>query len=159
MGVAVYDPKDHVDDLVAWLEEGKTLRAFCRQAGRPSYGTIYAWERSDKALAARIARAREIGRDAIAEEALEIIDDGSRDWLDASAVQRDKARAELRLKLLAKWDPRKWGEKVAVGGDPDGAPIRTLTTVERAHRLQVLLTRVAARQVTADDPEVRELLS
>jgi hypothetical protein len=80
---------------------------------------------ADEALAGRFARAREEGFDAIAEEALEIADDGTNDWktrekesgetyeaLNHEHVQRSKLRVETRLKLLAKWDPKRYGEKI-----------------------------------------------
>ena len=75
----------------------------------------------DTEFAARIAHARELGHDAIAEETLEIIDtfpieavsdSGSR--LDAGHVSWLKNRVEQRMKLLAKWNPKKYGDKVGV---------------------------------------------
>jgi hypothetical protein len=39
--------------------------------------------------------------------------------LNAEHVQRSKLRIETRLKLLAKWNPKKYGERVAVAGDAD----------------------------------------
>ncbi|MNL64497.1 hypothetical protein D3C87_1887180 [compost metagenome] len=69
--------------------------------------------------------ARQLGYDAIAEETLEIADDGRNDWmqkveedeapgwkLNGEHVQRSKLRIDTRLKLLAKWHPKKYGEKV-----------------------------------------------
>jgi hypothetical protein len=82
----------------------------------------------DGAFAERIARARELGADAIAEEVLEIIDDGRNDWMErfdeegnatgrqanGEHIQRSKLRAEMRLKLLAKWSPKKYGDSTKV---------------------------------------------
>lgn len=38
---------------------------------------------------------------------------------DHDVIQRAKLRIDTRLKLLAKWNPKKWGEKVDVtsGGE------------------------------------------
>ena len=66
--------------------------------------------------------AREAGFDEIAEDILAIADDGSRDYVpgergvvvDHDHIQRSKLRAEMRLKLLAKWDPRRYGDRSAV---------------------------------------------
>ena len=75
----------------------------------------------DADFSQRFARARDVGHDAIADEALAIIDtfpvetvsdSGSR--LDAGHVSWLKNRAEMRLKLLAKWNPKKYGDKVGV---------------------------------------------
>jgi len=122
-----------VSDLAAWLSEGKTLREFCRQPGMPNYSTVYDWLKEDEALAQRIAHARDIGADAIAEDILSIVDDARNDWmekfdkdgqgigwaLNGDHVQRSKLRAEMRLKLLAKWNPKKYGDKLDLSGSVD----------------------------------------
>ncbi len=41
-------------------------------------------------------------------------------------VQERKLRIETRLKLLAKWNPRKWGDGLTVRGDKDN-PVQTET--------------------------------
>jgi hypothetical protein len=43
-------------------------------------------------------------------------------------VQRDKLIVDTDLKLLAKWDPRRYGERQLVGSDPDN-PLPTGVTV------------------------------
>jgi hypothetical protein len=80
-----------------------------------------------------------MGFDAIAEEALEIADDGSNDWMErrrkdgsteevvnSEHVQRSKLRIETRLKLLAKWSPKRYGDKQthSSGGDPDAPAVQ-----------------------------------
>lgn len=110
--------------ILADVSDGIPLAEACRKhdVGRT---TIYDKRDSDKEFAERLARARELGEDALAEETLEIADDGSNDWMerrreDGSTdevlnhehVQRSKLRIETRLKLLAVWNPRKFGSKV-----------------------------------------------
>lgn len=91
----------------------------------PAWRTVYDWREADPEFAARFARARDAGFDAIAEEALEIADtpqEGIRIETDADGsktVREDmlghrKLRVETRLKLLAKWSPKKYGERVDV---------------------------------------------
>lgn len=123
-------------EICRQLAEGVPLREICRQDGMPEWRTIYDWMVKDDAavaagggagLSASIARAREIGYDAMAEDCLRIADDASNDWmetehgprLNGEHVQRSKLRIETRLKLLAKWNPKKYGERVAVAGDAD----------------------------------------
>ena len=62
-----------------------------------------------------------MGADAIAEEALELIDTppvltGSEDSpkLDNAHVNWMRNRADLRLKLLAKWFPQRYGDRVGL---------------------------------------------
>jgi hypothetical protein len=105
-------PQSILDELVTWIGEGKTLRAFCRQEGYPSKSTIYSIIEADSVLSGLIARAREEGHDAIAEECLEIADTEK----DANI---GKLRVWTRLQLLAKWNPKKYGDRVALdhGGE------------------------------------------
>ena len=111
-----------VEEVLLWVASGGTLRSYCRQKNKPNWRTIYNWlEKDDGDFIARFAHARDMGADAIAEECLEIIDSppplcGSEGntRLDPAAVQMQKNRVEARLKLLAKWNPKKYGEKVGV---------------------------------------------
>lgn len=108
------------DTICARLAEGEPLRQICRDADMPAWRTVYDWMEEREDFAARIAHARAIGYDAIASECLEIADDMSSDYieteqgstLDREHVQRSKLRIETRLKLLAKWDPKRYGDKV-----------------------------------------------
>ena len=121
------------DSIVEWISQGKPLREFCRQPRMPSFGAVYDREKLNPEFKERIARAREIGEEVIAQECLTIADDGSNDWmetfnsegeslgwkLNGEHVQRSKLRVDTRLKLLAKWNPRKYGDRTTLAGDPD----------------------------------------
>ena len=122
-----------IDDLCEWLAEGQTMRAWCRQPGHPLFSTIYARCADDPAVEVRIARARKLGFDAIADEAMAIADEGPRliesefgDRLDPGGVAHQKLRIETRLKLLAKWDPRRYGDRL--GLDATGGVSLTVVT-------------------------------
>ena len=90
-------------------------------------------------LSASIARARDIGYDALAEECLLIADtpqfgqkqvmtdEGTATTIEDMLGHR-KLQIETRLKLLAKFHPTKYGDKTIVAGDPNGAPIKTEET-------------------------------
>ena len=112
-----------IDELVDWIASGQTLRAFCREPGKPAWRTVYDWIEADPELAARIARARDLGADAIAEEALAIADtpmEGVTLTTDEKGTKETrgdmlghrKLQVETRLKLLAKWNPKKYGDKI-----------------------------------------------
>lgn len=106
------------DEICRRLSEGETLRAICRDEGMPPWRSVYDWIAQDEGFAARFARAREVGADAIAEETLDILDAPPErtntehgDKVDSGYVAWQKNRAEQRLKLLAKWFPKKYGDK------------------------------------------------
>lgn len=105
------------------ISDGEPLRVICREEGKPSWRTVYLWREEDPEFAALIARAREIGFDAIAEDALLISNtplEGVKyesGPLGTKEVREDmlghrKLQIETRLKLLAKWSPKKYGERV-----------------------------------------------
>lgn len=118
------------------LSNGEPLRQICRDDGMPSWSTVYNWIDDNPSFAALFACARARGEDSIAAECMEIADDARNDYMDklnaegevvgqqlnAEHVQRSKLRIETRLKLLAKWNPKKYGDRTVLAGDPD-API------------------------------------
>jgi hypothetical protein len=127
------------------LSEGVPLRQICREnAGFPAWRTVYDWMARDDALgsagaglSAFIARARDIGYDAIAEECLQIADtielgqkqvmtdEGSATTVEDMLGHR-KLRIETRLKLLAKFHPTKYGDRIGLHGVEGAAPIATM---------------------------------
>ena len=130
-GISPYPNKEQIkDDLITWISQGKTLREFCRQKGMPQFGALYDWIDEDADFKARIAHARSIGYDAIAEECatladtepLAVFDEAGNKRFDPGSIQWRKMQIETRLKLLAKWSPKKYGERTVVAGDED-APL------------------------------------
>lgn len=114
------------------IATGEPLAAICRDAHMPGVQTVNDWRAVNAEFSGSIAQARLDGFDALAAECLAIAEDGSRDWverkrrdgstyqaLDDEHVQRSKLRIETRLKLLAKWDPKRFGDRVTHAGDPD----------------------------------------
>lgn len=123
-------------EILLMIAEGHTLRSICRMPGMPSRSTFHYYVNcEDERIAAvrfeRLARARALGMDELSEEVLEIVDDRSGDYvdgddgpiLDRENIQRAKLRAETRLKLLAVWEPTRYGARVN-HADADGKPLR-----------------------------------
>lgn len=116
------------------IARGIPLAEIARQPGMPKRQTVHDWMAADEDFAGRFARARDDGADAIAEQTLEIVDQQpERDQLgkiDPGWVAHQKLRAEHRLKLLAKWNPKKYGEKlVQEHTGANGGPIQVASTV------------------------------
>ena len=144
---STYDP-DIAQQMCEQLSEGVPLREICRQDGFPAWRTVYDWMAKDAELAAAIAHARDIGYDALAEDCLRIADtpvlgeeiteeattvvddvddDGNPIEKPAILVKTKKAdmlghrklQIETRLKLLAKFNPKKYGDRVTHAGDDE----------------------------------------
>jgi hypothetical protein len=102
----------------------------------PAWQKIYEWMQKDPNLSGAIARAREVGQDAIAEDILRELNDeperilsegGGR--IDSGYVQLLRTRADIKLKLLAKWNPKRYGDRVELAGDKDN-PLQINAQVE-----------------------------
>lgn len=146
-------------EIIARLSAGEPLAAICRDEHMPAVRTVNDWM-VDQAFSASIAQARAHGFDAIAAECLEIADDGSQDYgrrtrpdgseyeaFDAEHVQRSKLRVETRLKLLAKWDPKRYGDRAVLEHTgKDGGPVQLEGVVGVIEKLTDA-ERVALRQM------------
>lgn len=128
------------DDIIRRLGEGEPLSVICRTEGYPSRSTFHEWRKTDSDLDARYVAAKLAGFDAIADDCLTIADDGTNDYttdkdghevVDRDHIQRSKLRVETRLKLLAKWYPTKYGDKL--GLEHSGSASFSLT-VTRKHK-------------------------
>ena len=129
-------------EIVERLSNAEPLRQICRDEHMPAWQTIYDWMYRDDALGAEgvglskaIARAREIGYDKLAEECLELADTPALfekvvETVDPTgkthvAVTRSddvnarRLQVETRLKLLAKWNPKRYGDRVTMAGDAE----------------------------------------
>ena len=79
--------------------------------------SVYGWIAADAPFAARVAHARDLGFEALAEDILAIADDTKP---ISDHVQLSKMRIDTRLKLLACWDPKRYGAKQSheIGNKP-----------------------------------------
>ena len=119
-----------LNEVCERLERGESLISICSSAHLPSRSALLDWSRADDQIADRIRRARELGEDAIAHDTLRIADGlMPANPGGVSDPQRDKLRVETRLKLLAKFNPKRWGDSTqlrhadADGGKLDTAPL------------------------------------
>ena len=113
-----------VDYILEGLSEGKTLTSLCADPDMPNRSTFIDWVNGDRILSQRFAHARETGYDVIAEECLKIADFSALDTLisektgnpqaDSEWIARSRLRVDTRLKLLAKWYPKKYGDKLDI---------------------------------------------
>lgn len=99
---------DVEEEILKRISDGEPLATICASDPKrfPHPTTWGDWVAADEALAIAYARAREAGFDAIAARGLEIVDNVNED----PASRR--VRSDFRLKLLAKWDPKRYGDKV-----------------------------------------------
>lgn len=104
-----------IESISKRLGSGEPMAQICRDEGMPSYSAVYSWMKTKPEVSEVIARAREEGEDVIASN-LRLIARGI-SAESTNDVQRDKLIIDTDLKLLAKWNPKKYGDKQTVDVD------------------------------------------
>lgn len=115
---------DTVREICDRLSVGEPLSQICRSAGMPDPATVRRWMARDEGFSRAIARAREDGFDWLFAECLRIADtplmgvqvtelgNGETETRYGDMLEHRRLQIEARLKLLAKWDPKRYGERV-----------------------------------------------
>jgi len=126
------------DIICIRLSEGESLRQICTDPYMPDRQTIYSWMLAHPVFLDQYTRAREEQAETLADEIVAIADEDPtmtefRDRngevvdikIDSGYVAYQKQRIEARKWTASKLRPKKYGDRVAVSGVEDGAPITT----------------------------------
>lgn len=110
--------------LCAQLAQGISLRTVCKADDMPCAATVFNWFHTNKDFLEQYARAKEESADAMAEEILDIADDGTNDWMTINrgresievpnneVLQRSRLRVDTRKWIMSKMKPKKYGDKL-----------------------------------------------
>jgi hypothetical protein len=134
-------PSDYTLELAAVICEriadGKSLKSICLSEEMPSKSSVYLWLTAHPEFSDMYARAREDQADTLADEIVDIADDGKRDYITADGVKildhdhisRARLRVDARKWIAAKLKPKKYGDKVETTHRGDAAaPIMISST-------------------------------
>ena len=135
-------PSDYNPEITALIcarmSEGESVRSICRDEAMPDKATVFRWLALHAEFRDQYARALDARTDAMAEEILEIADDGTNDTVtdndghtitNHDAIARSRLRVDARKWLMARMSPKKYGdrvENVLTGGEK---PIEQKVTV------------------------------
>jgi hypothetical protein len=112
----------HGEMICLGLSEGHSLLSICEALGVP-HATARKWEAEIPAHGANVARAREAGCHALAEQALEIANtphlgevrttkaDGAVEIRQEDMTNHRRLQIDTRKWLIAKWLPKVYGDK------------------------------------------------
>ena len=138
--------------IIDGLSNGVALRVLCRQDDMPAWRTVYDWMRADEEFAAQVACARDLGFEALAEDILDIADNTR---AISDHVQLAKMRIDTRLKLLACWSPKRYGNKQTVDvGNKEGETLAIDANVDNV-AMTKYLSSIIAQQPGADTPDTQ----
>lgn len=131
--------QETADTICSRIANGESLRTICASETMPAASTVFKWLAERKDFSEQYARAREDQADFYAEQIVEIADEevtmikrgkhqpGGSDEddgevevaFDPTAVARNRLRVDARKWYASKLAPKKYGEKVAIGGADD----------------------------------------
>lgn len=112
---------DEICNQIAYSDKG--LVSICKEKGLNA-NSFYEWVRSDKELGDKYARARELQAEYLADQIIEIADDGTNDYMtitkgdeaynveDKEVTNRSKLRVDARKWKASKLAPKKYGDKI-----------------------------------------------
>lgn len=118
-------PSDYTEELGLEICErianGESLRGICRDEAMPDARSVFRWLARDDKFCQQYAHAREAQADALADDLLEISDDGTNDYykdakgnvlVDQDNIARSRLRVDTRKWIASKLKPKKYGERV-----------------------------------------------
>lgn len=119
------------------IEDGNSLRKALKEVNLSSK-SFYDWIDKDELKIKQYARACEERAEALLDEMIDIVDDGSQDVIidkengyektNSEAIQRSRLRYDARKWLISKLNPKKYGDKIDV--TTDNKPINNSVRVE-----------------------------
>ena len=119
------------------IASGETYREICEDVG-VSLGVLCFWIEATPERSQACARAREVSAQAFEERAQEEIED-ARDPFELSKAKELAVHWRWRAKAV---NPRRYGDKMAVGGADDLPPIKAATDEQLAARIAVLQAKL-----------------
>lgn len=133
--------QEKADEICERLISGESLRTICESEDMPSKSAVCRWLASNTTFRDQYARARQMQADILADEILDISDDGSNDWMEkfdrdgnavgwqvnGEAINRSRLRVDARKWYAGKLAPKKYGDKLELSGDKENPLQHNLT--------------------------------
>lgn len=127
---------------------GQSVREIGRADDMPDASTIFVWLNKHDVFQEQYTRAKEVQAEQMAEEMIEIADDGTNDYVerkrqdgssylevDHEHIQRSKLRIETRKWTMGKLKPKKYGDKTQITGADGRGPVQVESKQnENAHQ-------------------------
>lgn len=129
------------DSICEQLSEGISLRTVCLDESMPAARSVFRWLRTNDEFRQQYARAKQESADAMAEDILDIADDGTNDlmWIkrggedvqvpDNEVLQRSRLRVDTRKWLMSKHKPKKYADKLDLTTDGEKLPTPIMSVI------------------------------
>lgn len=122
-----------LDEICARVMSGRSLRDVTRDEDMPTNPMVYQWLAADPEFAGQYARATLVRADVLADQMFDIADtpmpgiktktdaDGNVETTEGDMIEHRRLMIDTRKWALSKINPRKYGDKLGIGG-ADGLP-------------------------------------
>jgi hypothetical protein len=162
MGTPTKYNQSIADAICVRISQGESLRSIVKDEEMPSQSVVYLWLQQKPDFLEQYARAREEQADTLADEIVDIADERpevnelidkktgevlSID-LSSSYIAWQKNRIEARKWTAMKLRPKKYGEKLELGGDPNN-PLKFEVKVEAEQGLAELVKQIEMKRQLA----------
>ena len=151
-------------EICTRLTQGEPLVQMCKDEHLPHVSTIYRWLARHPDFCDTYARAREEQADTLADEIVQIADERPevnpiidsktgeliRIELSSSYIAWQKNRIEARKWTAMKLKPKKYGDKLELGGDPNN-PLKIEVKVEAEQSLAELVKHAEMKRQLANN--------
>lgn len=131
-------PTTYTEEIASYIcqciSQGMTIREITEQDQMPVPSTIFLWLSKHPSFSDNYAKAQSDRTNLLAEEILDIADNGTNDWMErhgqdnegwitnGEALQRSRLRVDTRKWLMAKMAPKKYGDSnTTTVQNPDGS--------------------------------------
>lgn len=142
---------DIAAEICGRMSEGQSIKRIAADENMPCSSTIFVWLQKHNDFVEMYEVAAQNRAHLLAEESLEIADDGTNDWMERQStsekgggvntgwvlngehVQRSRLRVDTRKWFAARLNPRKYGDKVDAtisGGDKPVEMVMRWATTE-----------------------------
>ena len=117
-------------EICELVADGQSINKISKLPGMPNRSTILKWFRDVPEFSTMYARAKEIGFEVLADEIIDLAD--AEVNTDKDQLRRHQLMIDTRKWLLAKLQPRKYGERVTqeIVGNKEEAPVQVEVTKE-----------------------------
>lgn len=126
------------EEICARLSTGETLLKISQDEHMPCLRTLLRWEVENPEYCHLSTRARENGTHVMADQCISIADDPTLDPNDK------RIRIDTRLRLIGKWNAKKYGDKIAMEHDVQHKFIPLDELADKVRKIQLENNRLIA---------------
>ncbi len=132
---SIYSP-EVCEEICLRLSKGETMTRICEDDHMPSIATVFRWEIERPDFRELSSRARENGTHVMADQCISIADNPTLDPNDK------RIRIDTRLRLIGKWNAKKYGDKIAMEHEHQHKFIPLDELEEKVRRIQLEKNRL-----------------